>query len=271
MNCQDARNLFSLYYDSEGDAELHLQIGDHLAKCPECKAWFNRRMVGEGALADLLAKGTYDAEMWQRIEQQARERAMLNRPAGTAPSRRTWLLALAAAFLAAVGFWRVVVQPSSDGHGDPMARLAAVEHENYLRGRWKAEIVSNSVEELETQLRSKAGFQVRCPPQGQAGFQLQGGGVCRLDRQLSAHVVGLVDKMPISIFVLPPESLAQFPHMQQVLQQEGSMHTCREGEYEMVAARLHGHIVLAMGQIDNRVLIEILRGYGNYHPQPSAI
>jgi predicted anti-sigma-YlaC factor YlaD len=43
MNCREARQHWNLYHDSEGDAELHFQIADHLSLCEDCATWFSRQ------------------------------------------------------------------------------------------------------------------------------------------------------------------------------------------------------------------------------------
>lgn len=262
MNCLEARKLFPLYYDSEGGAEVQFQIGDHLATCPECKAWFAEQTRSEAALADLLNKGQASGELWQRIESQLLAAGVtVSRP--PAPLRGgVWLLALAASLLmAAYAWWGFF----GDASADELARLAAREHESYVAGRWQADVVSESIEEVEQRLRPKAGFAVRCPPRGQAGFRLKGGGICRLETELTVHIVGEVGRQPISVFVLPHESLRSFPSMRDHLPAEGQVHRCREGSYEMVASLWKGHVVLVLGRVKSDVLAEILRGYGSHH------
>lgn len=261
-DCNDIRKFFHLYYDSEGGAELHFQISDHLATCPQCKAWFAREARTQGLLDDLLARGQVNPSTWQTIEQQLLTDAAV--PASR--SKGLWMLALAASVIVAVGLWSL----TRLGDSDSLGRLAATEHENYVSGSWQAEVVSSSVEEVEQRLRPRAGFAVRCPPRGQAGFELKGGGLCRLKRELGVHIVGEVDRQPVSVFVLPFQSLRAFPQMREHLPAEGRLHECREGRYQMVAGLLHGHVVLVLGRAPRDVLVEILRGYGAHHSGRAA-
>ena len=261
MRCHEVRKLFPLYYDSEGDAEMQLQIGDHLALCPQCKGAFERQTRYEDALVAVLATGGPSAEIWERIER----RVWDAKPRVRFPFfqfRAGRLLALAGGLLLALLVWQLAGNGQSDGQ---LSQLASAAHQRYVSGGWQAEVQSESVEELEQALRSRAGFAVRCPPQGQAGFRLKGGGVCRLGGHKAVHIVGEVQGRAVSMIVLPGKCLQAFPHMRQHLSAEGQTHRCCEGRYEMVASRLHGHLVVVLGEIDVDVLERILLGYGSHH------
>jgi anti-sigma factor RsiW len=269
MNCHQARRLFSLYYDSEGDAGLQLEIGDHVAVCPECQDWFSRQSHGEDALVHLLSTGDATPATWEAIEGRVRASA---RPRPRSVRFRFWrvaraLLAMAAALLVAVVLRQWPWAPES---GTDLSQLAAAEHERYLDGRWKVEVQSESVDDVEQALRPRAGFAVRCPPKGQAGFHLRGGGLCQLGRETGVHIVGDVQTRPVSVIVLPGDALRSFPHMREHLVTEKKPHRCREGRYEMVASLLHGHVVVVLGEISPDVLVEILQGYGSHHASNTA-
>ena len=263
MKCHEARKLFPLYYDSEGDAEVQLHIGDHLAMCPDCRAWFEREARVQDALTGLIARGDVDEAMWRRIETAVvpRRAAQPRNPlhAGIA------VLAVSLAIAIGLTFWL------ANGGDNPsnvhLSRLAAVEHDRYVKGDWQATLASDSVEEVEGWLREHAGFAVRCPPQGRRGFRLQGGGVCRLHGEASAHIVGDIDGKRISIFVLNGSSLPVFPELQTHLARAGQIHQCHEDPYDMVATQRHGHVVIVMGESDVDALREVLLGYGSHHSQ----
>ena len=269
MKCHEVRRLFPLYYDSEGDAGLQLEIGDHLAICPQCQQWFQDQARCEDGVVRLLTAGDATAETWQAIE----KRVLATEHSGPRSARlRFWtrttaLLAIAASLLLAVILW----QPWKARHsGADLSQLAAAEHERYLHGDWLVEVRSDSVDEIEQALRPRAGFAVRCPPKGQAGFHLRGGGLCRLGGEGGVHIVGDVQDRPVSVIVLPGDALRSFPHMREHLVGERQPHRCREGQYEMVASLLHGHVVVVLGEISPDVLAEILRGYGSHHASTVA-
>ncbi len=262
MRCHEVRKAFSLYYDSEGSAEMQLQIGDHLGLCPQCKEAFERQARYEDALVKVLATGEPSLEMWERIEHQTLEMKRPRKRFALFRVRLGRLLALAGGLLLTLLVWQLVGSGHSDGH---LSQLAGAAHQLYVSGDWQAEVQSESVEELEQALRSRAGFAVRCPPQGQAGFRLKGGGMCRLGSHQAVHFVGDVQGRAVSMIVLPGKCLQEFPHMRQHLPAEGQTHRCREGRYEMVASRLHGHLVVVVGEINPDVLESILLGYGSHH------
>ena len=51
MTCNEVRQHWMLYVDSEGDAELHFRISDHLGMCSACAEWFAGQQRFEQALA----------------------------------------------------------------------------------------------------------------------------------------------------------------------------------------------------------------------------
>lgn len=262
MRCHEVRKLFPLYYDSEGDAEMHLRIGDHVGQCSQCKDAFERQAHLEDALVGVLATGEPSPEMWERIERRTVEMTRPRKRFVILLRRPGPLVALAAGVLVMLLAWRLT---SSDHSGRHLSQLAGAAHQLYVSGGWQADVQSESMEELEQALRSRAGFAVRCPPQGQAGFRLKGGGVCRLGNHQAVHIVGDVQGRAVSMIVLPGTSLQAFPHMRLHLPAEGQTHRCCEGRYEMVASRLHGHLVVVLGEINPDVLESILLGYGSHH------
>ncbi len=261
MRCHEVRKLFPLYYDSEGDAEMQLQIGDHLGLCPQCKEAFERQARYEDALVAVLAvfpsgggrfpsgggHGEPSPEMWERIEHRTLEMKRPRKRFAFFQLRPGRLLALAGGLLLTLLVWQL----AGNGHSDvQLSQLASAAHQRYVNGDWQADVQSESVEELEQALRSRAGFAVRCPPQGQAGFRLKGGGMCQLGSHQAVHFVGDVRGRAVSMIVLPGKCLQAFPHMRQHLLAEGQTHRCCEGRYEMVASRVHGHLVVVLGEIN---------------------
>src|SRR5437879_3340694 len=103
MNCHEVRRHWHLYHDSEGDAEVHFQVNEHLAMCRECAEWFGQQSRLERLIGDRLAAAPATPELWRR----ALVASGLARPAR---SRRLFLFAGLAAGLAAaaliVGFLR---------------------------------------------------------------------------------------------------------------------------------------------------------------------
>src|SRR5262249_62248034 len=57
MTCNEVRRHWMLYFDSEGDAELHFRISDHLGMCPACAEWFAAQQRFEQAVRERLAAG----------------------------------------------------------------------------------------------------------------------------------------------------------------------------------------------------------------------
>ena len=48
MTCTEARQQWNLYHDSEGDAELHFQVNEHLAMCAGSSRKIRDEITGAG-------------------------------------------------------------------------------------------------------------------------------------------------------------------------------------------------------------------------------
>lgn len=256
MNCNETRQHWNLYHDSEGEAELHFQINEHLAVCPHCAEWFAQQSRLESLLAEKLSFQAPTPELWSEVL----TRSGLIR---AAPARRwLWLAGVAASVaLFAMSLWtwyHSPVQPSPD-----LAKLSAARHERLVAGTEIPQFESRSDLEVEGYLRKRVSFPVRCPPRKDAGFVVQGAGVCQLAEQPAAYLSGQVDEAPVSIFVLPRDSLASFPRQQQGLLKEKT-HRCREGQYAMVLAVIDRNAVLVIGQTAPERLEKVLGAYGTY-------
>jgi anti-sigma factor RsiW len=257
MNCNEARQHWNLYHDSEGDAELHFQISEHLALCPHCAEWFSQQTRLEALLAEKLGPQPATPELWNQVL----TRCGLIQPA---PARRwLWLAGVAAcaAVLVVALLWtlnRPPNQPSAD-----LAKLTAARHERLVVGEEIPQFESRSDLEVEDYLRKRVSFAVRCPPRKDAGFAVRGAGVCKLGDQPAAYLSGQVGEAPVSIFVLPRDSLAAFPHQQKALRKEKT-HRCQEGQYAMVLGVIDKNAVLVIGQTEPARLEKVLSAYGTY-------
>jgi hypothetical protein len=261
MNCNEARQHWNLYHDSEGDAELHFQISEHLAVCPNCAQWFSQQSRLEGLLVDKLRCQSPTPELWDQVL----SRCGLKQPA---PARRwMWLAGIAACAVVAVAlFWyasRLSGPPSPD-----LSKLSVEWHQRLVAGEESPQFRPSPSEEpdlaVERYLRPpRVPFPVRCPPRKDAGFEVQGAGVCRLADQPAAYLSGRVDGAPVSIFVLPRDSLGSFPRQRDAVRQRNTLRS-REGPYQVVMAVIDRNAVLVIGQTDADRLDRVLRAYGTY-------
>ena len=259
MNCNEARQHWMLYFDSEGDAEMHLHISDHVAICPACAEWFHRQQRFEQALAERLAAGGETPELWAR----ALARAGI---AGRKPVRRRRMLLVsllaAAAVLLAVAVWSWIGQRS---HSSELALLAADWHGQLLQGEVRPAVVSSSDKEVENQLRKMVKFPVHCPPRKDANFDLKGAGVCQVNDRLAAYIVGEVNRTPVSILVFDKTSLDAFPRERQRIAQEGGQRRCQEGDYHMISGITRDNLLIVIGRASPEELERLFKAYGSYH------
>lgn len=261
MNCDEVRQHWELYYDSEGDSELYLQINEHLAACQGCARWFFQQAQLEDAVTAKLAASQPTAELWQRVLSETG----VAQPAAT----RGWsffspFLALAASLLLIVGIWQFARQRPAEH----LSALTAVVHEKLTDENGQIEFKSLSDVAVEEYLKKRVSFPVRCPPRKDAGFEVSGGGVCTIAGDQAAYVVGHVENKDVSIFILPAERLAQFVHERDVLSRE-TVHHCREGQYDMVLAKVDRNIVVVIGRGSPDKLEQVVRAYGTYPHDPA--
>lgn len=256
MNCDEARQHWDLYHDSEGDAELHWTIRQHLDHCAACAECFAKQDRLEDLLSEKLRQTDGDPELWNGILRQA---GVVRRTAISRWLMFASLVTCAATLLLAVGFWWSTGHPS----GANLSQLSAAWHEQYTAGDLAVPLVSSSDAEVEAYLQKEVSFHVRCPPRRDSGFAVSGAGTCQLANESAAYVVGHVDEAPVSVFILSRNSLPAFPHQAEALQRE-SIHRCREGQQEMALTIVDGNLVLAVGQVAPERLVRVVKAYGTY-------
>ncbi|MEX2139450.1 MAG: zf-HC2 domain-containing protein [Pirellulales bacterium] len=256
MNCDDVREHWSLYHDSEGDTALHFDVNAHLAECPACAEWFVRQSYLETRIEEQLQPATATEELWSNLLAEAGIVAV-ERP-------RTWLyfttLACAVALLiSAIATWASI----ANGRGASLSQLSADWHERLAAGEQRVPFRSDSDLAVEEYLRREVSFPVRCPPRKDSGFAVEGAGTASFAGEPAVYVVGSVDGAPVSLFILSRDSLVSFPHQRQAMARE-VVHRCQEGQYEMAASIVDRNVVLVVGKTKPDKLLRILKAYGSY-------
>ena len=256
MDCNQARQHWNLYHDSEGDAELHFRIGEHLAMCPPCAQWFHQQSRLESLLAGKLRSQPETPAIWDHVL----SRCGLKQPASG--HRWLWFAGVAACVMLALGVAVYASRPTLARSPD-LAKLSTEWHQRLEAGAETLQFRSDSDLAVEDYLRQRVSFPVRCPPRKDTGFVVQGAGVCRIADQPAAYLSGHVDASAVSIFVLPSDSVNTFPAQREALRQ-GRQHRSREGAYEVVMAVIDRNAVVVIGQTDKDRLDRVLRAYGTY-------
>lgn len=262
MNCNETRRHWSLYHDSEGDSESHFRICEHLAICDQCAQWFEQQSRLENLLANNLRSQSLTPAVWDVV---------LNQPELVPKQREVlhqWkqmLVGAACLLLITVAWW--ISQRHKSSVEPDLAIITSLWHQRLTAGEETLQFRSDSDLAVEDYLRQRVSFPVRCPPRKDAGFAVQGAGVFRLADQPAAYLSGRVDAAPISIFVLPSDSLAAFPLQQEALRKE-KMHHCWEGDYAMVMRVIDKNAVLVIGHAQPKKLEKVLNAYGTYPDHP---
>jgi anti-sigma factor RsiW len=263
MKCEEVRRHWNLYYDSEGDAELHLRINEHLDNCASCAEWFHKQSRLEDLLSEKVGAVGGDEVVWPNVL----KGALIEPAPSAAGGRRMFLLATLAVCAAAIVLAVFAILPfltGSQNKSDSLSALTATWHERLVAGQVDVAYRSESDLAVEDFLRKRVSFPVRCPPRKDAGFAVSGAGTCQLADQPAAYLVGNVDQAPVTIFILSRDSLPAFPHQQAALARE-IVHRCREGHYDMTMSTIDKNVVLVVGQARQEALERILRAYGSYH------
>ncbi len=262
MNCQEARRHWDLYYDSEGDAELHFQLNEHLASCAGCAEWFDKQSRLESLIEHRLS-----SEAASESSAQVDWSGLLAGAGVTSTTKsRSWMffastiLAMAASLLVLVGLDGL---PVGSDASQSLSHLSAEVHQHVATGGLRPEFESDSDIEVDKYLLGKVSFPVRCPPRKDSGFAVSGAGLCEFSDQPAAYVVGTVDQRPVSIFVLPKESLDVFPRQRAELRRE-PLAVCREGDTEIVLSIVDRNVVLVAGDVEHAKLTRVLKSYGTY-------
>ncbi len=262
MNCQEVRRYWDLFYDSEGDAELHFQVNEHLENCVDCAEWFDKQSRLESLIEERLGNDTSA----QKVTPVDWTKVLINAGVTPVSKSRPWLffssgiLALAASLLVLIGLYGLLIGIDSS---PSLSHLSAEVHQHVAAGSLRPEFESQSDIEVDEYLLRRVSFPVRCPPRKDSGFAVNGAGLCELSDQPAAYVVGTVDRRPVSIFVLPKESLDAFPLQRAKLRGE-QLTACREGDTEMVFSIVDKNIVLVAGNVERAKLTRVLKSYGTY-------
>jgi anti-sigma factor RsiW len=257
MTCTEARQHWHLYHDSEGDARLHLEIEDHLAGCPACAEWFHLQSRLEDLITETLAGPPADPALWSR----ALAGAGLRQPK---PARRWFrfagVAACAAAVLLVIGGLRHFRAPA---HATDLAHVSAQWHERLQSGEEPVQFASDSDEKVEAYLKGRVPFPVRCPPRKDAGFSVRGAGVCEIEGRPAAYLRGEVGETPVSILVLPRDSLDSFPAQLEAVRRRG-IHHAPAGPYAMVLREFDRNAIVVVGRADPAALEKVVNAYGSY-------
>jgi len=263
MNCEQVKQHWHLFHDSEGDAELHHQINEHLAMCPDCACWYFQQSRLEDALVDKLRTGQPSKAMWTRI----RARCVDKQPLAA----RRWLFAkrtmgLAAMFVVVVvgGVWYNNAGSAPDAEpARDLASLSVALHNKLASGREALKLYSESPQEVEDYVRARVSFPMRCPPREDAGFQVVGGGVCQFEKDPVAYIAGDLDGQRVSVFIMARESLANYPPLVEALRRQETV-IDRRGDCGFVIGELDRNLILVVGPVDSSKLTRVLDAYGSY-------
>jgi len=97
MNCDEVRQLYDAYLDSELDAKTSLEIREHLAACAECARFLAAEAKLDAHLTTGLRQGQRTSALWEKIEREVVAMDKSEPPLRSsprAPRAPEWLAAL---------------------------------------------------------------------------------------------------------------------------------------------------------------------------------
>jgi anti-sigma factor RsiW len=257
MTCGEAKQHWHLYHDSEGDASLHLEIEEHLAGCPACAEWFHLQSRLEELVTAKLTKPPADPALWTRVL----AGAGLKQPRST--RRRFWLAGAAACATAVLLVVAGLSRFRTPAHGADLMQVSATWHERLRSGEEPVQFASESDERVEAYLKGRVPFPVRCPPRKDTGFVVRGAGVNEIEGRPAAYLSGTVGDVPVSILVLPRDSLDSFPAELEAVRRHGTHHV-PAGQYAMVLREFDRNAIVVIGGTDPAALERVVNAYGSY-------
>jgi anti-sigma factor RsiW len=256
MNCNAVRGHWNLHRDSEGDAEMHFRIEEHLAICPDCSRWYSQQNRLEYSLIAAVASDIPTDALWDQVF------GATGLAGGTRKLFRRRIVLAASIFVLAT----FVICWIANNTVSPAEQLAAATvdwHQRLASGEETVQFQSESDLEVENYLRQRVSFPVRCPPRKDAGFLVQGAGVFRIADRPAAYLFGKVDEEPVSIFVLARDNVNP-PAGEAVASGPEASHLRQLGDYEITIAGIDKNIVVAVGRTSFARLDQVLRAYGTY-------
>lgn len=261
MNCSEARSVWMLYVDSEGDPALHLRVTEHLSGCTACAAWFAAQGEMEDGIRACMAAEASDGAMWNRVLAKA---GVLPQPG----FRPLSLLVIGTTALAAVVLLVLFVGwhwTSWFAEPPTVAQDAADMHRRWLRGDVPLDFASTSELAVDRYFKANAPFKVHCPPRSNVKFTVQGAAILRITDDLKAgFIVGRVDATPVSILVLDRAALSAFPRDKARLSEGAHLHG-HDGDLKTAAKIVGDNIVVVVGRSSPKTLETLLDAYGSYH------
>ena len=266
MDCKQVRSHWSIFYDSEGDSEIHFGIEQHLESCEQCRKWFDGQERIERRLTTALNQSDSGNESFVNWDQVLAESGVVPSKPSPKTQRRVsrtliTLAALAASVLVFISFW--VLQSRSNESIPSLLRESIAVHRFVATGSLRPDFESTSDIEVDRYLVRRASFPVRCPPRKDSGFEVNGAGMYQLEGHSVAYVVGSVDSQPISVFVLPKDQLELIPHDKRPeMERQAQFQTTPE--WLVAYAVIDKNLVLVVGNATQAKLEKVLSSYGTY-------
>ena len=248
MKCPESRKLVRLYLDSELDAKVTQEVGQHLESCAECAGIFAAEERIENRVVEILRRGRRSASIWESVE------AKIKPPRRFAGFGLRWAVAggVALALVTTVIVWRV---------SRPLDLAAAVEHchNAYVQRLTSPEFTGSVPDEIARQFGDRldvAAFSFR---PASAKFSAQGARYCHVGDVPVALILGNFQGKPVSLIVLKRSELEHFPKTKRRLESGDPIVCGRAGRFQFASRLINGHVVCIVGDTPRPELEELLR------------
>lgn len=213
MDCNEVRNRFHAYLDTELDLPSVVEIDRHLAACVACREAFRRLSA---LRSGVRAHARYHAPP-PDLEERIRGRLRLEE-AGRAPERRAswrrppfsrWLQLGAVAAAAAAVSWLGALQYAYRMPGAAIAEQVLAGHARAVLTSHVVDIETSDQHSVKPWLSSRLDFSPPVVDLGSEGFPLIGGRLDYLDHRPVAALVFHARQHVIDLYVWPDTSGAK--------------------------------------------------------------
>ena len=194
MNCETWQTKVDAYADAELPPDTMRSLAGHLSACPACTAEIVRIMQQKRVTAAAGKRYAPSPDFRARIRQQ-----IAGRPAR---GGWQWALGLALAAVVVIGLGLAIVLPSRSSERNQLIAGIVDRHVTALASASPVDVISTDRHTVKPWFAGKLPFTFNLPDLAGSPFTLVGGRMVYVDREPGAHLIYIVRKHHLSVFIL---------------------------------------------------------------------
>jgi anti-sigma factor RsiW len=247
MRCAEARNLLSLYLDSELDSKDSFEVEQHLESCAECAGLFEAEKKSHERVGRFLRGGQPTRALWEKIEAQIV-------PSCSRRIKALWPLALAALLVIAAGVILLTRPRNLD-----LANAVEECHSAYAHQITTPEFSGAVPEKIAQQFGGRLDTAAFTYRPSKAAFTSSGARLCHVEGVPVALILGHCAETPVSMIVFRKSELDHFPQTKRKLESGDPIACSRSGRYQFAARFVDDHVVCVVGDTPRPALEDLLK------------